>query len=64
MTETQNANSFKDRIDEVIEAKNLKNAKMIATKKHIFQGTVINLFTDGNQKNLVARKINGSWEKL
>ena len=61
MTETQNKQSWKERVDEVIEAKNLKNAKRQATKKHIFQGTVLNLYSDKNQENLLARKIDGKW---
>ena len=64
MTETQNTNSFKDGIDEVIEATSLTNAKRIASRKQFFQGTVINLFTDDNQENLVARKSNSSWEVM
>jgi len=64
MTETQNVNSWKSFIDEVINAKNLLNAKKCASRKQFFQGTVLNLFSDENQENLIAQKVNGCWTNM
>lgn len=61
MTETPIANVYKQRIDVVINSKTLKSAKSVATRKQFFKDTVINLYLDNRQKNLVSRKINGVW---
>lgn len=61
MTETSVANSYKEKIDAVINSKDLANAKRIASRKQFFKGTVLNLYLDRGQKHLVSRKINGVW---
>ena len=58
ITETQNAQS--QRTGEIIEAKDLTQAKRKASAEQCFQGTTLKIYTE-NQTTLLAVKQNGKW---
>lgn len=62
MTETTGVNCYKEDNDEIIQAESLTQAKRIASKKQFFAGTVLNLFSDSNQSDLISSKVDGKWQ--
>ena len=59
ITETQNFKSQRD--GEIIEAKDLTQAKRMASYLQFFKGTVMKIYTE-NKTTLLAVKEKGKWE--